>query len=55
MRIDFDHICLALQGTPLLRDVTLSVPDRAFVSILGESSADCVFGEVRLISSASSS
>ena len=39
MRIDFDHICLALQGTPLLRDVTLSVPDRAFVSILGESGA----------------
>ena len=39
MRIDFDHICLALQGTPLLRDVTLSVPDRVFVSILGESGA----------------
>ena len=39
MRIDFDHICLAVKGTPLLRDVTLSVPDRAFVSILGESGA----------------
>lgn len=39
MRIDFDHICLAVKGTPLLRDVTLSVLDRAFVSILGESGA----------------
>ena len=39
MRIDFDHICLAIKGTQLLRDVTLSVPDRAFVSILGESGA----------------
>ena len=39
MRIDFDHICLAVKDTPLLRDVTLSVPDRAFVSILGESGA----------------
>ena len=39
MRIDFDHICLTVKGTPLLRDVTLSVPDRAFVSILGESGA----------------
>ena len=39
MRIDFDHICLAVKGTPLLRDVTLSVPDRTFVSILGESGA----------------
>lgn len=39
MRIDFDHICLAVKGTPLLSDVTLSVPDRAFVSILGESGA----------------
>lgn len=39
MRIDFDHICLAVKGTPLLRDVTLSIPDRAFVSILGESGA----------------
>ena len=39
MRIDFDHICLAIKGAQLLRDVTLSVPDRAFVSILGESGA----------------
>ncbi len=39
MRIDFDHICLAIKGTQLLHDVTLSVPDRAFVSILGESGA----------------
>lgn len=39
MRIDFDHICLAIKGTQLLRDVTLSVPDRTFVSILGESGA----------------
>ena len=39
MRIDFDHICLTVKGMPLLRDVTLSVPDRAFVSILGESGA----------------
>ena len=39
MCIDFDHICLTVKGTPLLRDVTLSVPDRAFVSILGESGA----------------
>ena len=39
MRIDFDHICLAIKGTQLLRDVTLIVPDRAFVSILGESGA----------------
>lgn len=39
MRIDFDRICLAVKGTPLLRDVTLSIPDRAFVSILGESGA----------------
>ena len=39
MRIDFDHICLAIKGTQLLRDVTLSVPNRAFVSILGESGA----------------
>ena len=39
MRIDFDHICLAIKGIQLLRDVTLSVPDRAFVSILGESGA----------------
>ena len=39
MRIDFDHICLAIKGTQLLHDVTLSVPDRALVSILGESGA----------------
>lgn len=39
MRIDFDHIRLAVKGAPLLSDVTLSVPDRAFVSILGESGA----------------
>ena len=39
MRIDFDHICLAIKGTQLLRDVTLSVPDRTLISILGESGA----------------
>ncbi len=39
MRIDLDHIGLAMKGATLLRDVCVSVPDRAFVSILGESGA----------------
>ncbi len=39
MRIDLEHIGLTMKGAPLLRDVCASVPDRAFVSILGESGA----------------
>ncbi len=39
MRIDLEHIGLTMKGAPLLRDVRASVPDRAFVSILGESGA----------------
>ncbi len=39
MRIDLEHIGLTMKGAPLLRDVCASVPDRALVSILGESGA----------------
>ena len=39
MRIDLDHISLAVKGTTLLHDACMSVPDRALVSILGESGA----------------
>ena len=39
MRIDLSHIGLSVKGAPLLRDVCATVPDRALVSILGESGA----------------
>lgn len=39
MRLDFNHICLSLAGKRILDDVTFSVEDGQFVSVLGESGA----------------
>ena len=39
VRIELSHVSLARQGTPILRDVNLTVEDGTFVSVLGASGA----------------